>query len=166
MIKRGNWKSGLVASSVWELRLCFGRWTLQCLCCEAVTIRWENKWKTSNQLLVLFIIKGEGRERSSQDFNEHFFKRCRWWYTCFYAILLEHPTFAFSHRVPKSVLYIRVSFSVLHIGLSLPSFKIPCICISILYWSLSFWLTSLCIMGSSFMHLIRTDSNELFLMAE
>ena len=27
--------------------------------------------------------------------------------------------------------------------------KIPYICISILYWSLSFWLTSLCIMGSS-----------------
>ena len=29
---------------------------------------------------------------------------------------------AFSHRVQKSVLYICVSFSVLHIGLSLPSF--------------------------------------------
>ena len=40
------------------------------------------------------------------------------------------------------------------------------ICISILYWSLSFWLTSLCITGSSFIHLIRTDSNEFFLMAE
>ena len=38
--------------------------------------------------------------------------------------------------------------------------------VSILYWSLSFWLTSLCIMGSSFIHLIRTDSNEFFLMAE
>ena len=55
-----------------------------------------------------------------------------------------------SPRVPKSVLYICVSFSVLHIGLSLPSFKIPHICVSILYWSLSLWLTSLCIMGSSF----------------
>ena len=29
-----------------------------------------------------------------------------------------------------------------------------------------FWLTSLCIMGSSFIHLIRTDSNVFFLMAE
>ena len=28
-----------------------------------------------------------------------------------------------------------------------------------------FWLTSLCIMGSSFIHLIRADSNEFFLMA-
>ena len=37
---------------------------------------------------------------------------------------------------------------------------------SILCWCLSFWLTSLCIVGSSFIHLIRTDSNVFFLMAE
>ena len=30
----------------------------------------------------------------------------------------------------------------------------------------SFWLTSLCIIGSNFIHLIRTDSNGFFLMAE
>ena len=35
-------------------------------------------------------------------------------------------------------------------------------CVSILYWCLSFWLTSLCIMGSSFVHLVRTDSDVLF----
>ena len=40
------------------------------------------------------------------------------------------------------------------------------ICISIPYWCFSFWLTSLCIIGSSFIHLIRTDSNVFFLMAE
>ena len=45
-----------------------------------------------------------------------------WKYSCFDAVLLKHPTLAFSHRVQKSVLYICVSFSVLHIGLSLPSF--------------------------------------------
>ena len=45
-----------------------------------------------------------------------------WYYTCFNAVLSENPTLAFSHRVEKSVLYICVSFSVLHIGLSLPSF--------------------------------------------
>ena len=39
-----------------------------------------------------------------------------------HAALSKHPTLAFSHRVQKSVLYIFVSFSVLHIGLSLPSF--------------------------------------------
>ena len=30
---------------------------------------------------------------------------------------------------------------------------------TILYWCFSFWLTSLCIIGSSFIHLIRTDPN-------
>ena len=40
-----------------------------------------------------------------------------WLYICFYAILSEHSTLTFSHRVPKSVLYICVYFSVLHIGL-------------------------------------------------
>ena len=40
------------------------------------------------------------------------------------------------------------------------------ICVSILYWCFSFWLTSLCIIGSSFIHLIRTDSNAFFLTAE
>ena len=85
---------------------------------------------------------------------------------CFNAILLNHPTLAFSHRVQKTVLYICVSFAVLLTGLSLPSFYIPYICVSILYWCFSFWLTSLCIIGSSFIHLIRTDSKVLFLMAE
>ena len=39
-------------------------------------------------------------------------------------------------------------------------------CVSILYWCFSFFLTSLCIIGSSFIHLIKTDSNAFFLMAE
>ena len=43
-------------------------------------------------------------------------------YTWFNAILSNHCTLAFSHRVQKSVLYICVSFAVSHIGLSLPSF--------------------------------------------
>ena len=43
-------------------------------------------------------------------------------YTCFNAILPNHPTLALSHRVQKTVLYIWVSFAVLHTGLSLPSF--------------------------------------------
>ena len=34
-----------------------------------------------------------------------------------------------------------------------------------MYWCFSFWLTSLCIIGFSFIHLIRTDSNVFFLMA-
>ena len=45
-------------------------------------------------------------------------------------------------------------------------FLIPYICVSILYWCFSFCLTSLCIISYSFIHLIRTDSNVFFLMAE
>ena len=37
-------------------------------------------------------------------------------------------------------------------------------CVSILYWCFSFWLTSLCIIASSFIHLIRTDSNVFFFL--
>ena len=88
-----------------------------------------------------------------------------WYYTCFNAILPNHPP-RLSHRVQKTVLYIFVSFAVSHTGLLLPSFYIPYICVSILYWCFSFWLTSLCIIGSSFIHLIRTDSNVFFLTAE
>ena len=35
-----------------------------------------------------------------------------WKYTCFNAILSNHPNLAFSHRVQQSVLYICVSFTV------------------------------------------------------
>ena len=35
---------------------------------------------------------------------------------------------------------------------------------SILYWCFSFWLTSLCIIGSSFIHLIRTLKQEISLL--
>ena len=75
-----------------------------------------------------------------------------WYYTCFNAILPNHPTL--SHRVQKTVLYISVSFAVSYTGLLLPSFSIPYICVSIPYWCFSFWLTSLCIIGSSFIYLI------------
>ena len=36
----------------------------------------------------------------------------------------------------------------------------------ILYWCFSLWLTSLCIISSIFIHLIRTDSNVFFSTAE
>ena len=45
-----------------------------------------------------------------------------WYYTCFNAILPNHPTLSLSHRVQKTVLYICVSFAVSYTGLSLPSF--------------------------------------------
>ena len=42
--------------------------------------------------------------------------------------------------------------------------KFHMICVSIPYWCFYFWLTSLCIIGSSFIHLIRTDSNVFFFL--
>ena len=39
-----------------------------------------------------------------------------WYYTCFSAIPLNRPTLSISHRVQKTVLYICVSFAVLHTG--------------------------------------------------
>ena len=45
-----------------------------------------------------------------------------WYYTCFNAILPNHPTLSVSHRVQKTVLYISVSFAVSYTGLLLPSF--------------------------------------------
>ena len=47
-----------------------------------------------------------------------------WYYTCFSAILPNHPTLTLSYRVQKTVLYICVSFGVSHTGLSLPSFSV------------------------------------------
>ena len=45
-----------------------------------------------------------------------------WYYTCFNAILPNHPTLTLSHRVQKTVLYISVSSAVSYTGLLLPSF--------------------------------------------
>ena len=67
---------------------------------------------------------------------------------------------------PKSVLYIYVSFAALHIESSLPSFKIPYICVNVFYWCFSFWLTLHCMISSSFIHLIRAASNAFFLIVE
>ena len=45
-----------------------------------------------------------------------------WYYTCFNAILPNHPALTLFHRVQKTVLYICVSFAVSYTRLSLPSF--------------------------------------------
>ena len=46
--------------------------------------------------------------------------------------------------------YVHFSITALNINSSVPSVQIPYICISIWYLYFSFWLTSLCIMSSSF----------------
>ena len=49
-------------------------------------------------------------------------------------------------------------------SLNIWKFMVPYICINILYWCFPCWLTSLCIIGSSFIQLIRTDLNAFFLI--
>ena len=84
-----------------------------------------------------------------------------WYYTCLNAILPNYPILSLSHRVQKTVLYINVSFAVSYTGLLLHLSKFH---IYALVYCFPFWLTSLRIIGSSFTHLIRTDSNVLFIM--
>ena len=92
---------------------------------------------------------------------------------------ITHVSIPFSQIIPsfpsptrsKRLFYTSVSLLLSCIPgycyhLSIPSFYHPYICVSILYWCFSFWLTSLCIIGFSFIHLNRTDSNVFFLMAE
>jgi len=76
----------------------------------------------------------------------------------FSQIILPSP----SPTESKSLFFTSVSLVALLGGLSLPSFWIPYLCINILHFNFSLWLTSLCIIGSSFIHLIRTDSNAFF----
>ena len=64
------------------------------------------------------------------------------------------------YRLPK--FHISVQFS--SVAQLCPALSDP-MNVNKLYWCFSFWLTSLCIIGSSFIHLIRTDSNLFFLIA-
>ena len=79
----------------------------------------------------------------------------------FYVTLSIHLPFSLlsSHCAHWSVLYICFSLAALKINSSVPSLQIAYIRVSIWYLYFSFWLTSLCVIGSRFVRLIRTDSN-------
>ena len=68
-----------------------------------------------------------------------------WYYTCFNAILPNHPTLSLSHRVQNCSIHLCL-FCCLAYRVIVTIFLIPYICVSILYWCFSFWLASLCIM--------------------
>ena len=83
-----------------------------------------------------------------------------------YSLHSSHPLSLLLHPCPQSVLYVCVPTAALRTGSSVPSFWIPHMCINIQYLFFSFRLTSHCIVRSSFIRLIRTDSSVLLFMAE
>ena len=77
-----------------------------------------------------------------------------------YSLRSSHPHLPQS---PKSLFFTSVCLCCLAYRVLVTIFLNPIyICVSILYWCFSFWLTSLCKIGSSFINLIRTDSNVFF----
>ena len=68
---------------------------------------------------------------------------------------------------PKRLFYISVSLLLSRIqGYRYHLSKFYIYALVYCIGAFSFWLTSFCIISSSFIHLIRTDSNAFFLMAE
>jgi len=70
------------------------------------------------------------------------------------------------YHIHKSVLYVCVSIALLQIDSPVMSFSIPYMCLNISYVPISFWHTLFCIIGSRYIHLIRTDSNVFLFMMQ
>lgn len=90
-----------------------------------------------------------------------------WWYmsACCSFLASALSFLPCSDRVRTSVLFVWVSICCPENRFISVIFQIPYICVSIWDLFFSFWLNSLCIIGSVFVHLIRTDSNALLLLA-
>ena len=82
---------------------------------------------------------------------------------CLSAALSICPTLTFPWCVYKSVLCVWIPIPALFINTIFLDSVYMCVCVFI--WYLLFWLTSLCIIGSWFIYLTRTDSNLFLFMA-
>ena len=91
-----------------------------------------------------------------------------WCFTCFNAILPYHSALTLSHRVQKTVQYsfLLCLFCCLTYRIIITFFINSIYIISILYWCFFFWLTSLCVTGSRFIHLTQSYSDAFLFMAE
>ena len=82
----------------------------------------------------------------------------------FYSLHLSHPLLPTAPHVHKSFLCLRLHCCPANTFIS-TIFLESNICVHIKYSFFSFWLTSLCVIGSRFVHLISTDSNVFLFMA-
>ena len=95
-------------------------------------------------------------------------------YTYIYVIYicicysLYYPTLSFLPTPPMSISLFSLPESPLHTYKQVHQhqFSRVYICINIQYLFFSIWLTSLCIIGSTFIHLKTTDSSAFFYLAE
>ena len=71
-----------------------------------------------------------------------------------------HFTLFLPYFVQMSVLYVCTSVAALPIGSSVPSIYILYMCVNMWYLFFSFWLTSLCTIGSRFIYLIEVKWSE------
>ena len=95
-----------------------------------------------------------------------------WWFIShmiFYMFQCHSPISSCPHPLPQSPKDCSIHlclFCCLTYRVIVTFFLNSTLCTSILYWYFSFWLTSLYTISSSFIHLIKTDSNVFFLMDE
>ena len=92
--------------------------------------RIERDMRTSVFIAALFIIGRSLKQPRCPSTDE-------WIRKLWYIYMMEYYS-ANKKNAFKSVLYIYVSFAALHIESSLPSFKIPYICVNVFYWCFSF----------------------------
>ena len=116
---------------------------------------------TSHPISSLWIIPVHQPQASCMNLDWRFIS-----YMIIYMFQCHSPKSSHPHPLPQSpkdcsihlCLFCCLAYRVI-VTIFLNSIYI---CVSILYWCFSFWLTSLCIISSSFIHLIRTDSNVFF----
>ena len=82
-----------------------------------------------------------------------------------YFLTISHPCL-FPQSLKVCSLYLCLSCCLAYRIIDTIFLNSIYICINILYWCFFFWLTSLCIIGSSFIYCSRTDSNAFFFIAE
>ena len=83
-----------------------------CSFCTLWKFKWMNRWMSetnTHQLPQIFLFR---KSKTNTLFKSWIYKDTKWQSES--LVLPNHPTLSLSHRVQKTVLYICVSFAVLH----------------------------------------------------